>query len=75
EDALACLAGIGGSRSSGSCRIKVPVPQKDVEVALIARSSNLYSEPAKSRLAYAGRAALPAEADLLKPKLYALTIG
>jgi TPR repeat protein/uncharacterized caspase-like protein/WD40 repeat protein len=52
--------------------VNVPVPRRNVDIALIARSGDLTSDAARLRLTFAGEA--PPE-ELLKPKLYALVIG
>ena len=61
--------------SSGETRhLTIPAPTHDFELALIARSGTLIGEAAKVRLVYSG--APPADpAAVLKPKLYAVTIG
>ena len=61
--------------SSGETRhLTIPAPAHDFELALIARSGMLVGEAAKVRLVYSGSP--PAEpASVLKPKLYAVTIG
>ena len=54
--------------------LTIPAPAHDFELALIARSGTLVGEAAKVRLVYSGSP--PAEpASVLKPKLYAVTIG
>jgi len=50
--------------------ISVPVPQKSVEIALIARTKSGASEAKIVKVNWDG-----ATADLLKPKLYAVVIG
>lgn len=47
------------------------LPARNVDVALIARSGDLASEPARVSLVWSGAA----RSDLLKPNLYALVIG
>jgi hypothetical protein len=54
--------------------LTIPAPPHDFELALIARAGTLVGEAAKVRLVYAGAAPTDA-ASLLKPKLYAVTIG
>ncbi|MBT9293210.1 caspase family protein [Prosthecodimorpha staleyi] len=58
---------------TGKGRITVNLPQRDVEVSLIARAGDKTSEPARVKLAYAGQKQDPAA--LLKPKLYVLAVG
>ena len=58
---------------TGKGRITVSLPQRDVEVSLIARAGDKTSEPARVKLAYAGQKQDPAA--LLKPKLYVLAVG
>ena len=53
-------------------RLTVPAPAHDFELGLVARSGALASEVARVRLVYAGA---PAVEQVLKPKLYAVTIG
>lgn len=53
--------------------ISITLPARDVEVALVARSGDLFSEPARVRLTWVGGDTRGS--DLLKPKLYALVIG
>src|SRR5207248_21070 len=57
------------SGRAGVGNVTVTLPSRDVEVALIARSGELASEPARVRLTFAGAAPTRGE-DLLKPKLY-----
>jgi WD40 repeat protein len=66
-------AGGGASTGAATARLTVDLPQRDVEVSLIARSGELASEPARVKLAFAGEQ--PATADILKPKLYLLSVG
>ena len=53
------------------------LPRRDVVVALIARSGDLPSAPVLVSLKYDGPSPSPgpSEADLLKPRLYALLVG
>jgi uncharacterized caspase-like protein len=61
--------------SSGETRhLTIPAPAHNFELALIARSGILVGEAAKVRLVYSG-AASTNPAAVLKPKLYAVTIG
>ena len=60
--------------SNDSRHLTIPAPPHDFELALIARSGALVGEAAKVRLVYSG--APPVDpAAVLKPKLYAVTIG
>src|SRR5207247_4769145 len=59
---------------AGVGNVTVTVPLRDGELALIARSGELASEPARVRLTWAGVAPTRGE-DLMRPKLYALVIG
>jgi len=52
-------------------KINVTFPKHDVDVALIAWSGEIASEPARFKLKWTGQQ----ESDLLKPKLYALVVG
>ena len=67
--------GLGPQQTSTDRRsLTIPVPAKDVEISLIARSGTLVGEPGRVRLTYAG-AATGQPGDNLKPTLYALVIG
>jgi hypothetical protein len=55
--------------------VTVAVPPQDVELALIARTGGLASEPARIRVVYAGQATRLVDANVLKPKLYVLSVG
>ena len=60
--------------SSGALELKVPVPQKDSEVSIIAENRFAVSVPSTIRLRWRGPA--PAsDAFVIKPKLYVLAIG
>ena len=60
------------SQTGGPRKLTVPAPAHDFELGLVARSGALASEVARVRLVYAGA---PAVEQVLKPKLYAVTIG
>ena len=71
---LAPAASQTAGSSEETRHLTIPAPPHDFELALIARAGDLVGEAAKVRLVYAGAA--PADAaSLLKPKLYAVTIG
>ncbi len=55
--------------------VTVAVPPQDVELSLIARAGTLASEPARIRLVHAGQAPRPVDPNVLKPKLYVLSVG
>ena len=60
--------------SSGETRhLRIPAPAHNFELALIAHSGTLVGEAARVRLVYAG--APTTAAEVLKSKLYAVTIG
>ena len=61
----------------GLGHLTVDLPAKDVDVALVARAGDRSSEASQVNLVYAKPvvAPTPAEADLLKPKLYVLAVG
>jgi WD40 repeat protein len=66
--------GIAVAKPDGTLSLTIPAPPHDFELALFARSGDLTGEAAKVRLVYSGAA--PADpAAILKPKLYAVTIG
>ena len=65
--------GLTPASASGQRDLTLPAPPHDVEVSILARSGDLVSEAASVRLRYAGRKA--DEAELIKPKLYAVVIG
>ena len=50
--------------------IRVPLPESDSEVGIIAKNRHAWSEAAKVRVRWAGRSAVD-----LRPKLYVLAIG
>jgi len=52
--------------------LRVRVPSRDCEVALIAENRHGASEPGRVRLKWGGQ---PTEAFAIKPKLYALVVG
>ena len=63
------------ANASGETRhLTIPAPAHDFELALIARSGALVGEAARVRLVYAGAPPID-PAAVLKPKLYAVTIG
>ena len=66
---------VGTPRSVGvnTGKLTVSLPQRNVELALIARAGELASEPARVKLVWGGPAIAPREVP--KPKLYALVIG
>ncbi|PLX37405.1 MAG: hypothetical protein C0605_07400 [Hyphomicrobiales bacterium] len=55
--------------------ITVPVPARNVEVSLIARTAKAASVPARIKLRWAGAAQPESGGDITKPKLYALLVG
>jgi hypothetical protein len=57
--------------AAGEQRVVVPIPARDVELAVVAETEEAVGEPARLRLAWAGAAA----EEQLKPKLYALVVG
>jgi len=65
--------GVAPGQSGPTRKLTIPVPRRNIEISVIARSGELVSEAARVRLAYAG-AARVAE-DAMKPKLYAVAIG
>ena len=65
--------GVTPASASGEKHLTLPAPPHDVEVSILARSGDLVGEAARVRLRYAGRKA--DEAELIKPKLYAVVIG
>ena len=65
--------GVTPASASGERHLTLPAPPHDVEVSILARSGDLVGEAASVRLRYAGRKA--DEAELIKPKLYAVVIG
>ena len=65
--------GVAPASASGERHLTLPAPPHDVEVSILARSGDLVAEAARMRLRYAGRKA--DEAELIKPKLYAVVIG
>ena len=65
--------GVAPGQSGSTRKLTIPVPPRDVEISVIARSGELVSEAARVRLTYTGAA--PAAEDALKPKLYAVAIG
>ena len=65
--------GVTPASASGERHLTLPAPPHDVEVSILARSGDLVGEAARVRLRYAGRKA--DEAELIKPKLYAVVIG
>ena len=65
--------GLEPASGSGPRHLQVAVPAHDAEISLIARSGDLIGVAGRVRLVYAGAA--PAEAEILKPKLYAVVIG
>ena len=65
--------GVTPASASGERHLTLPAPPHDVEVSILARSGDLVGEAARVRLKYAGRKA--DEAELIKPKLYAVVIG
>ena len=52
---------------------KVTIPEKDVEIAIIAENKYAASEPATVKLKWSGK--VKAEEFVIKPKLYILAIG
>jgi WD40 repeat protein len=60
------------SQTGDQRHLSIPAPAHDFELGLVARSGALASEVARVRLVYAGA---PAVEQVLKPKLYAVTIG
>jgi hypothetical protein len=65
--------GVAPGQSDPTRKLIFPVPPRDVEISVIARSGELVSEAARVRLTYSG--STPAAEDALKPKLYAVAIG
>ena len=65
--------GLEPASGAGQRHLQVPIPARDAEISLIARSGDLVSVAARVKLAYAGRKS--DEAEILKPKLYAVVIG
>ena len=65
--------GVTPASAVGERHLSLPAPPHDVEISIIASSGDLVGEPASVRLKYAGRKA--DEAELIKPKLYAVVIG
>ncbi len=55
--------------------ITIPLPERDVEVALIARTSRAVSQPTRVALKWAGAPPKPKTPEFAKPVLYALLIG
>ena len=58
-----------------SGKLSIPLPDRDVQIALIARTSKAVSEPAKIALKWSGSPPKPKVPEFAKPKLYALLIG
>jgi WD40 repeat protein len=58
-------------------KVSIGVPQRDVDIGLVARSGSLISEVAHIKLAYRGAPAAEdkQQGDALKPNLYALLVG
>ena len=69
------LANLSVPKSGKSGKITIPLPDRDVQVALIARTAKAASEPAKLSLKWKGAPPKPKTPEFAKPKLYALLIG
>ena len=61
-------------QSDQTARISVPLPPRNVTIALVARTANAASSPATLALKWTGRTRT-ATPDYLKPRLYALLVG
>jgi WD40 repeat protein len=55
--------------------ITIGLPQRDVEVGLVAKSGAVVSEVAHVKLTYRGTSQVATQEDLTKPMLYALLVG
>jgi Caspase domain/WD domain, G-beta repeat len=64
-----------GSTAESMQSVSIGLPQRDVEIGLVARSGALVSEVARIKLAYRGSTPTQQEADTTKPVLYALLVG
>lgn len=61
--------------SGGSGRLRLTLPERDVRVALIAQTKYATSEAARMSFNWKGKPPRLQDADINKPKLYALLIG
>ena len=61
------------SKESGDMELKVPVPERDCEISLLAENRYAASEPATVRVKWKG--VRKKEEFVIKPKLYVLSVG
>jgi WD40 repeat protein len=60
-------------KDQGIQATKVPIPEKDAEIAIIAENKYATSEPARVTLKWSGK--VKEDEFIIKPKLYVLSIG
>jgi WD40 repeat protein len=65
----------GSTTDEAKQSVTIGLPQRDVDIGLVAKSGSLVSEVAHIKLVYRGAAPAADDADALKPVLYALLVG
>ncbi|WP_447973106.1 caspase family protein [Nitrospira sp. Kam-Ns4a] len=66
-------ASAGPEQGEGVRELRVPIPERDAEIAILAENRFAVSEPALVRVRWRGRAT--GNEAVIKPKLYVLAIG